>query len=85
MKLLKLSLRNRIFISMMLLVLGASILIAGVTIFQYKQESEDYHRERLERKEQAIRENIKFVLEGTTHVVKTENMPVILQQNNKIY
>ncbi|WP_034918163.1 ATP-binding protein [Gillisia sp. CAL575] len=85
MKLLKLSLRNRIFISMMLLVLGASILIAGVTVFQYKQESEDYHRERLERKEQAIRENIKFVLEGTTHLVSTENMPVILQQNNKIY
>ena len=84
MKLLKLSLRNRIFISMMLLVLVASILIAGVTVFQYKQESEDYHRERLERKEQAIRENIKFVLEGTTHVVSTENMPVILQQNNKI-
>ncbi len=85
MKLLKLSLRNRIFISMMLLVLGASILIAGVTVFQYKQESEDYHRERLERKEQAIRENIKFVLEGTTHLVNTENMPVILQQDNKIY
>lgn len=85
MKLLKLSLRNRIFISMMLLVLGASILIAGVTVFQYKQESEDYHRERLERKEEAIRENIKFVLEGTTHVVNTENMPAILQQNNKIY
>ncbi len=70
---------------MMLLVLGASILIAGVTVFQYKQESEAYHRERLERKEQAIRENIKFVLEGTTHVVNTENMPVILQQDNKIY
>ncbi len=85
MKLLKLSLRNRIFISMMMLVLGASILIAGVTVFQYKQESEDYHRERLERKEQAIRENIKFVLEETTHLVNTENMPVILQQNNKIY
>ncbi|TVZ26412.1 hypothetical protein JM83_1369 [Gillisia sp. Hel_I_86] len=85
MKLLKLSLRNRIFISMMLLVLVASILIAGVTVFQYKQESEDYHRERLERKEQAIRENIKFVLEGTSYLVNTENMPVILQQHDKIY
>jgi len=85
MKLLKLSLRNRIFISMMLLVLGASILIAGVTVFQYKQESEDYHRERLERKEEAIKENIKFVLEGTTYLVSTENMPMILQENDKIY
>ena len=85
MKLLKISLRNRIFISMILLVLGASILIAGVTVFQYKQESEDYHRERLERKEQAIRENIKFVLASTTHIVNTTNMPVILKERGKIY
>lgn len=85
MKQLKLSLRNRIFISMILLVLGASILIAGVTVFQYKQESEAYHRERLERKEQAILENIKFVLGNTTHVVTTENMPVILKERDKIY
>lgn len=85
MKLIKLSLRNRIFISMILLVLGASILIVGVTVYQYKQESEAYHRERLERKEQAIRENIKFVLESTTHLVNTENLPVILQERDKIY
>ncbi len=85
MRLMKLSLRNRIFISMILLVLGASILIAGVTVFQYKAESEAYHRERLERKEQAIRENIKFVIESTTHVVNTSNIPIILQERNKIY
>ncbi len=85
MRLLKLSLRNRIFISMILLVLGASILIAGVTIFQYKEESEAYHKERLERKEQAIRQNIKFVLENTTQVVSTENLPSILKERNKIY
>lgn len=85
MRLMKLSLRNRIFISMILLVLGASILIAGVTVFQYKQESEAYHRERLERKEQAIRENIKFVIESTTHVINTGNIPIILQERNKIY
>jgi len=60
-------------------------LIAGVTVYQYKHESEAYHRERLERKEQAIRENIKFVIESTTHVVNTQNIPVILQERNKIY
>ena len=85
MRLMKLSLRNRIFISMILLVLGASILIAGVTVFQYKHESEAYHKERLERKEQAIRENIKFVIGSTTHVVNTKNIPVILQERDKIY
>ena len=80
MKLLKLSLRTRIFISMILLVLGASILIAGVTIYQYKQEAEAYHRERLERKEQAIRENINFVLASTTYMVNTENIPSIFKK-----
>ncbi len=60
-------------------------MIAGVTVYQYKHESEAYHRERLERKEQAIRENIKFVIESTTHVVNTQNIPVILQERNKIY
>lgn len=85
MKQVKLSLRNRIFISMILLVIGASILIAGVTVIQYKNESEAYHRERLERKEQAIRENIKYVLANTTHVVSTENLPILLKERDKIY
>ncbi|MGY5845878.1 ATP-binding protein [Salegentibacter sp. HM20] len=84
MKLLKLSLRTRIFISMILLVLGASILIAGVTVYQYKQEAEAYHKDRLERKEQAIRENIRFVLASTTFVVNTENIPIIFRQGGKI-
>jgi signal transduction histidine kinase len=70
---------------MILLVLGASILIASITVYQYKQESEAYHRERLERKEQAIREHIKYVLASTTHVVSTENIAVIFSERQKIY
>ena len=45
----KLSLRSRIFVAMILLVLIASVLIAGVTIYQYKEQSRDYHQNRLER------------------------------------
>ncbi|WP_373057312.1 PAS domain-containing sensor histidine kinase [Zunongwangia sp. H14] len=85
MRLLKLSLRTRIFIAMILLVLGASILIAGVTVYQYKQEAESYHKERLERKEQAIKENIRFVLASTTYLVNTENIPAIFKERQKIY
>ncbi len=84
MKLLKLSLRTRIFISMILLVLGASILILVVTVFQYKEEAESYHKERLERKEEAIMENIKFVLEYTTYLVNTENISMIFKKDDKI-
>ena len=83
MNLLKLSLRSRIFFSMLLLVLGTSILIVGITVFQYKHEAEQYHKERLERKEQAIMENIRFVLGSTTYYVNTDNIDAILR--GKIY
>ena len=85
MRLLKFSLRTRIFLSMILLVLLASILIGGVTVYHYKKEAQAYHRERLERKEQAIRENINFVIESTTYEVSNENMVLILMERNKIH
>ncbi|MGB7786092.1 MAG: ATP-binding protein [Salinimicrobium sp.] len=84
MRLLQFSLRTRIFLSMILLVLLASILIGGITIFQYKEEAQEYHRDRLERKEEAIRENIKFVIESTTYEVSEENITLILKERNKI-
>lgn len=80
MKLKKLSLRLRIFIAMILLVLLASILIAGVTIYQYNEEAQDYHKERLERKEAAIRKSIDFVIEETTFAVITEKIPLIFKE-----
>ncbi|MEH6764090.1 MAG: ATP-binding protein [Aequorivita antarctica] len=79
----KKSLRTRIFLSMFLLVLGASVLIAIVTVFQYKEEAQDYHRDRLLRKEAAIRENINYVLKTTTYPVETAQIPLIFK--DKIY
>ena len=70
---------------MILLVLVASILIAGVTIYQYKNDNEGYHKRRLERKEEAIKQNINFVLKSTTYPVTTENLPLIFKERNKIY
>ena len=40
----KFSLRSKIFISMILLVVIASILIAGVTLYQYREQSKDYQK-----------------------------------------
>ena len=77
MKIKQLSLRARIFIAMILLVLLASILIAAVTIYQYNEEAKDYHTERLERKERAIRRSIDFAIKETTYPVSTENIPLI--------
>ncbi|MEM7084752.1 MAG: ATP-binding protein [Bacteroidota bacterium] len=77
------SLRFRIFLSMLLLVVLASILIAIVTIYQYREEARDYHRERLQRKELAITKNIEYVLKNTTYPVETDKIPLIFK--NKIY
>ncbi|GAB5398504.1 MAG: HAMP domain-containing sensor histidine kinase [Aureisphaera sp.] len=68
---------------MLLLVATASILIAVVTVYQYREEAQDYHRERLSRKETAITKNIEYVLRNTTYPIETENIPLIFK--NKIY
>ena len=75
----RLSLRARIVINMILLVLVASVLIAAVTIYQYREEAKDYHKERLERKEKAIKQSIDFVIRETTYPVTTENIPLIFK------
>ncbi len=79
----KKSLRTRIFLSMIFLVIGASILIAIVTVYQYREEAQDYHRDRLLRKEAAIRENINYILKTTTYPVETSQIPLIFK--DKIY
>src|SRR5690606_18283051 len=55
-------------------------LIAGVTIYQYNEEARDYHKERLERKEENIRRNIDFVIRETTYPVATEKIPLIFKE-----
>jgi len=59
---------------MILLVLIASVLILGVTIYQSREQSQDYHRERLERKEEQIKLSVAHVLQETTYPVVTENL-----------
>jgi len=75
----RLSLRARINLAMILLVLVASVLIAAVTIYQYSEEAKEYHTERLERKEKAIKQSINFVIGETTYPVTTENIPLIFK------
>jgi signal transduction histidine kinase len=66
---------------MILLVLIASILIAAVTIFQYNEEAQDYHKQRLERKEFAIVSHINKVIKETTWEVETEKIPLIFKEH----
>ncbi|GGE26262.1 sensor histidine kinase [Psychroflexus planctonicus] len=76
----KTSLRIRIFLSMLFLVLAASILIAGVTIYQYSEEAKALHIDKLERKEKAIKSNIQFIFRKTYYPVDTESLNLIFKE-----
>lgn len=81
MQLKKFSLRTRIFLAMILLVVIASILIALITIYQYQEQAKDYHEGRLERKENAIKASIDIELQRkTTYVVEEENLDKIFKE-----
>ena len=79
----KLSLRSRIFVAMILLVVIASVLIAGVTVYQYREQAQDYHEDRLERKEEQVQQSVEYVLQSTTYPVTMENLGLIF--NLSIY
>ena len=74
-----LSLQIRIFLSMILLIIVASVLLASISIIQFKNEAKDYHQERLDRKEFAIKEHINYVLANTTYPLTEKNLPFIFK------
>jgi nitrogen fixation/metabolism regulation signal transduction histidine kinase len=83
MKIRLLSLRTRIFLAMILLILLASVLIAAVTIYQYKEETDAYNQGRLERKEEAVKASINYWLNsgnGNTFPIVEENLELIFRE-----
>jgi two-component system nitrogen regulation sensor histidine kinase NtrY len=75
------SLKIRIFLSMILLVLLASILILVVTIYQYDEQTKDYNIQRFERKEAIAKNTIELeLINKTTYAVNTKNLPRIFQK-----
>ena len=75
------SLRIRIFLSMILLVLLASILIVVVTVYQYDEQTDDYNIQRFERKEATTKQTIELELRNkTTYAVNTENLDKIFKE-----
>ncbi len=77
----KLSLRTRIFVTMIVLVMISSILIAGTTFYQYREQSKDYHQVRLGKKEDQVRQSVVFTLKQTTYPLTTENLGLIFKDD----
>ena len=78
-KMSKLSLRIRIFLSMILLILIASVLMASISLIQFKNEARNYHQELLERNEEGIRQHINYVISTTTYPLNERNLPFIFK------
>ena len=57
----------------------ASILIALVAAYQYSEETQDYHKLRLERKEISIKRHINFIIKETSFEVVPEKLPLIFK------
>lgn len=84
MQLKKTSLRTRIFVAMIFLVVIASVLIALITIYQYNEQGQDYHQARLLRKENTIKSSIDIeLMRRTTYPVDTDHLDEIFK--DKIY
>jgi signal transduction histidine kinase len=64
---------------MIILILIASLLMASISIIQFRNEAKDYHQERLDRKENAIKEHINYVLSTTTYPLTPDNLDLIFK------
>lgn len=62
MKLAHFNLRIRIFLSMLVVILISFLLTGAVTVFHFKRENENYHQERLKRKQYSINSAIQYFL-----------------------
>jgi len=54
-------------------------LMASISVVQFKNEAKEYHQERLDRKEFAIKEHINYVLSTTTYPLTPENLPLVFK------
>ena len=76
------TLRARIFLSMIAIILLSSILMASITVYHFKRENEQYHLERLQRKEDAIHTSIDYFLQQDLSEQRTDSITPLF--DNKI-
>lgn len=73
------SLRLRIFISMVLLIIATSLLLITISIFQYKSVAKEYNQKRIENMEYYVKEHIDYMLSNTTYPLTDDNIKLIFK------
>jgi two-component system, NtrC family, nitrogen regulation sensor histidine kinase NtrY len=64
---------------MIVLILISSLLLASISLFQFKNEAKLYHQKKLEAKELEIKENINYILVKTDLALTTSNLDNIFK------
>ncbi|WP_353147738.1 ATP-binding protein [Flavobacterium sp.] len=59
---------------MLFLITFSTILITVVSLIHFRYEAKEYHKERLSRKENAIKEHIEYILQTTKYPLTSENV-----------
>jgi two-component system nitrogen regulation sensor histidine kinase NtrY len=73
------SLRVRIFISMIILIIATSLLLITISIFQYKSVAKEYNQRRIENMERFVKRHINYMLSNTTFSLNDENIKLIFK------
>jgi two-component system nitrogen regulation sensor histidine kinase NtrY len=73
------SLRIRIFLSMILLIIATSLLLITISIFQYKSVAKEYNQRRIENTEFYVKKHINYMLSNTTYPLTVDNIKLIFK------
>jgi two-component system nitrogen regulation sensor histidine kinase NtrY len=73
------SLRVRIFFSMILLIIATSLLLITISIFQYKSVAKEYNQRRIENTEFYVKKHINYMLSNTTYPLNVDNIKLIFK------
>ena len=78
----KLKLSHRILIAMFTLIFFSFITVGLITIIRYQSKNKAYHKERLQRKDRAVVESIRFLTDGNNVYQGFNNLDQISQIHN---
>lgn len=73
------SLRFRIFFSMVILIIATSLLLITISIFQYKNVAKEYNQRRIENMENYVKKHIDYMLSTITYPLTDDNIKFIFK------
>lgn len=73
----KLTLRTRIYLSMLAIILISFIVTGGIAIYDHYEQKERYNEARLERKEKAVRASLEYFLNQRGGHIETDSVPYV--------